>query len=164
MASNSSSSGSPLGDQPNQPSSFTFPKRKIGEKHPVYRSFQPSWFRKYPWLHYDQVNDKAAGRESKGTRSRVAECGTRTLSSHEGGKAKWEEREQRLLQQLEATKLEYAKGSGAVRSLVGATDSTPDSPSLIGVQLEVTKRQLRSVTVELDSNRESGRIGERERS
>ena len=59
MASSSSSSGSSLGDQPNQPSSFSFPKRKFGEKHPVYRSFQPSWFRKYPWLHYDQVNDKA---------------------------------------------------------------------------------------------------------
>ena len=95
--------------------------------------------------------------------SRVAECGTRMLLSHGGGKEKWEEREQQLLQQLEATKLEYAKGSGAVRSL-GTSDSTPDGPSLIGVQLEVTKRQLRSVTVELDSNRESGRIGERERS
>ena len=59
MASSSSSSGSSLGDQPNQPSSFSFPKRKLGEKHPVYRSFQPSWFWKYPWQHYDQVNDKA---------------------------------------------------------------------------------------------------------
>ena len=47
-----------LGDQPNQPKSFTFPKRTFGLKKPIYRSFQCSWFTKWPWLHYDQVNDK----------------------------------------------------------------------------------------------------------
>ena len=48
-----------LGDKPNQPSSFTFPKRKFGETKPVYRSFQPGWFQKWPWLHYDQGEDRA---------------------------------------------------------------------------------------------------------
>ena len=47
-----------LGYQPNQPKSFTFPKRTFGLKKPIYRSFQSSWFTKWPWLHYDQVNDK----------------------------------------------------------------------------------------------------------
>ena len=57
------------------------------------------------------------------------------------------------MQQLEATKREYAKGSSEVRSL-GAADGTPDSPSLIGAQLEAIKRQLRSVIADLDSSRE----------
>ena len=48
-----------IGDQPNQPSSFVFPKKKFGDKHPVYRSFQSSWFKKWPWIHYDQTSDKA---------------------------------------------------------------------------------------------------------
>ena len=66
--------------------------------------------------------------------------------------SKWEEREQRLLQQLEVTKREYAKGNSVVRSL-GAADGTPDSPSLIGTQLEAIKGQVRSVTVDLDRER-----------
>ena len=48
-----------LGDQPNQPTAFSFPKRDFGKKNPVSRSFQASWFRKWPWLHYDQTNDRA---------------------------------------------------------------------------------------------------------
>jgi len=61
-ASSSSSAGAEevaIGDKASQPSSFSFPKRKFGEKNPVYRSFQSSWFKKWPWLHYDQANDKA---------------------------------------------------------------------------------------------------------
>ena len=46
-------------DQANQPLSFTFPKRRFEKKRPVYRSFQSSWFKKWPWIHYDQDNDKA---------------------------------------------------------------------------------------------------------
>ena len=48
-----------LGDQPNQPTAFSFPKRDFGKKNPVSRSFQASWFKKWPWLHYDQTNDRA---------------------------------------------------------------------------------------------------------
>lgn len=44
-------------DQPNQPAGFLFPRRKFGEARPVYRSFQATWFKKWPWLHYDQVHD-----------------------------------------------------------------------------------------------------------
>ena len=25
----------------------------------MYRSFQAAWFKKWPWIHYDQVNDRA---------------------------------------------------------------------------------------------------------
>ena len=42
-----------LGDQPNQPASFNLPKRKFGQFKPVFRSVQPAWFHKCPWLHYD---------------------------------------------------------------------------------------------------------------
>ena len=59
-----SPSGAPdfrdLGDKPNQPSAiFHFPKRRFGVTKPVYRSFQPGWFQKWPWLHYDQSEDKS---------------------------------------------------------------------------------------------------------
>ena len=47
-----------VGDKPNQPSSFNFPKRKFGATKPVFRSFQSSWFNKWPWLHYDQAEDR----------------------------------------------------------------------------------------------------------
>ena len=47
-----------LGDQPNQTKSFTFPKRTFTVKKLIYRSFQPSWFKKWPCLHYNQVNDE----------------------------------------------------------------------------------------------------------
>ena len=48
-----------IGDQANQPASFAFPKIKFGEKNPVSRLFQSSWFKKWPWLHYDQAEDRA---------------------------------------------------------------------------------------------------------
>ena len=36
-----------------------FRKRKFGEARPVFRCFQAAWFKKWPWIRYDQVNDKA---------------------------------------------------------------------------------------------------------
>ena len=47
-----------VGDESYQPATFSFPKRKFGETRPVYRSFQAVWFMKWPWIHYDQVNDR----------------------------------------------------------------------------------------------------------
>ena len=47
-----------IGDKPNQLSSFNFPKQKFDQAKPVFRSVQPAWFKKWPWLHYDQVEDK----------------------------------------------------------------------------------------------------------
>ena len=47
-----------LGNQPNQPASFNFPKWKFGLSKPVFWSVQPAWFNKWPWLHYDQVEHK----------------------------------------------------------------------------------------------------------
>ena len=48
-----------IGDKPNQPVTFNFPKRKFGQTKPaVFRSVQSAWFRKWPWLHYDQAEDK----------------------------------------------------------------------------------------------------------
>lgn len=63
MATSSSSSLSTemwasLGDEPNQPSQFNFPKRTFDEKKPIHLSFQSSWLVKWPWIHYDQVNDR----------------------------------------------------------------------------------------------------------
>jgi hypothetical protein len=41
---------------PNQPRNFPFPKREFGKQK---RSFQPSWFKEYPWLHYNEKSDSA---------------------------------------------------------------------------------------------------------
>ena len=38
-----------IGESPSQPSDFQFPKRQFGKKDVVSRSFQPSWFKLYPW-------------------------------------------------------------------------------------------------------------------
>ena len=48
-----------LGEKPNQPTSFNFPKRRFGIKSVTYRSFQPVWFRQWPWISYDQEHDRA---------------------------------------------------------------------------------------------------------
>ena len=44
---------------PNQPKTFKFPQRSFGQKHPVKRSVQSSWFANRMWLHYDEANDLA---------------------------------------------------------------------------------------------------------
>ena len=48
-----------LGDKPNHLKTFTFPKQKFGNKKPTYRSFQSSWFEKWPWITYNETEDKA---------------------------------------------------------------------------------------------------------
>ena len=48
-----------FGNQPNQTKSFTFPKRTLELKKPICCSFQSYRFKKWPWLHYNQVNNKA---------------------------------------------------------------------------------------------------------
>ena len=48
-----------LSCSPHQPSDFTFPKRSFGKPAIVWRSFQPSWFKQWPFLHYDEANDVA---------------------------------------------------------------------------------------------------------
>ena len=47
-----------LGDQPKQTKCLPFPIRTFGLKKPIYRTLESSWFKKCPWIHYDQVNDK----------------------------------------------------------------------------------------------------------
>ena len=47
-------------DSPHQPSpGFKFPKRSFGKATVVFRSFQSTWFRQWPFLHYDEANDLA---------------------------------------------------------------------------------------------------------
>ena len=46
-------------EQPHQPKSFEFPKRSFGKTTVVKRSFQASWFDKWPWLHYVESSDVA---------------------------------------------------------------------------------------------------------
>ena len=57
--SSSSSTGSIVlsATDPHQPRTFQFPKRDFGKKTVVKRSFQPSWFAKWPWLHYVEERD-----------------------------------------------------------------------------------------------------------
>jgi hypothetical protein len=52
-------SSNKVGEKPHQPSSYVFPKRTFGIKAPVHRSFQPSWFTTWPWLHYLENEDMA---------------------------------------------------------------------------------------------------------
>ena len=55
----SASSLPDVGEKPNQPSRFPFPKREFGKKTIVKRAFQQQWFHHWPWIHYDEVNDVA---------------------------------------------------------------------------------------------------------
>ena len=55
--SQSSPTRRPIAETPHQPLSFLFPKRPFGKKNVVYRSFQPSWFASWTWLHYDETTD-----------------------------------------------------------------------------------------------------------
>ena len=43
--------------EPHQPLAFKFPKRTFGKKSSVTRCFQPSWFKQWPFLHYDEALD-----------------------------------------------------------------------------------------------------------
>ena len=42
---------------PHQPKNFKFPKRSFGKKKTVQRSFQPTWFSQWSFLHYDEAKD-----------------------------------------------------------------------------------------------------------
>ena len=44
--------------EPNQPRNFKFPARTFGKQN-FKRSFQPAWFDKFKWLHYDPDTDSA---------------------------------------------------------------------------------------------------------
>ena len=45
-------------EHPHQPDAgYKFPKRSFGKKMVVNRSFQHSWFLKWPFLHYNEPND-----------------------------------------------------------------------------------------------------------
>ena len=45
--------------EPHQPQKFAFPRRQFGKKNVVERAFQPLWFQKFTWLHYDENCDAA---------------------------------------------------------------------------------------------------------
>ena len=47
-----------VGERAHQPTTIKFQKRHFGQKKPVQRSFQASWFRIWPWLHYVEDEDK----------------------------------------------------------------------------------------------------------
>jgi len=42
---------------PNQPFGFVFPKQPFGKIKIVYRSYQKSWFKEWPILHYVEAKD-----------------------------------------------------------------------------------------------------------
>ncbi|CAC5404835.1 unnamed protein product [Mytilus coruscus] len=66
--------------QPNQPKHFKFPKRFFGKKSIEYRSFQPTWFHKFKWIHNDEALDRAfchlcqtASRKGLATSSKISQ-------------------------------------------------------------------------------------------
>ena len=46
----------PFPDKPHQAKDLLFPKRTVGQSVIVSRSFQSTWFDKWPWLHYNEGN------------------------------------------------------------------------------------------------------------
>lgn len=48
----------PVVETANQPLEFPFPMREFGKKNKVKRAFNPKWFSKWHWLHYDSCHDK----------------------------------------------------------------------------------------------------------
>ena len=46
-----------IGDKPNQPKQFRFSDQKFGSSKVISRNFMKDWFDKFPWLHYDELND-----------------------------------------------------------------------------------------------------------
>ena len=47
----------PFPEKPHQPKAFTFPIRSFGKKQVVQRSFKPTWFDKWNWIHYNEALD-----------------------------------------------------------------------------------------------------------
>lgn len=43
--------------KPHQPRNFHFPRREFGQSVVVKWGFQPSWFDRWPWLHYSEDHD-----------------------------------------------------------------------------------------------------------
>ena len=62
LASSSSSSGlascQPVSDSPYQPRNVSFPKIPFGKSKVTFRSFNPVWFDKWQWLHWDVASEK----------------------------------------------------------------------------------------------------------
>ena len=46
-----------IGENPNHPIKYNFPKRAFGVKEKTHRSFQAQWFQKWSWIHYDEGRD-----------------------------------------------------------------------------------------------------------
>ena len=44
-------------ERPHQPLNFPYPKRSFEKKSVVQRSFRPSWFSQWPFLHYEESRD-----------------------------------------------------------------------------------------------------------
>ena len=60
MASSSNVSSCPdLGDSPHQPRNVVYPKVSFGKTKLVYRSFNATWYDKWPWLHWDASTERA---------------------------------------------------------------------------------------------------------
>ena len=57
MTDSSCSTSSGLPETPHQPLSFQYPKRSFEKKVTVNRSFQPSWYARWSWLHYLENQD-----------------------------------------------------------------------------------------------------------
>ena len=55
----SASHSTAIGDKPHQLKNFRFPQREFGKTSVAKRSFQPQWFERWSWLHYDEDKDLA---------------------------------------------------------------------------------------------------------
>ena len=54
----SSTAGPDVGERPCQPRRASFPKVSFGKTAVKTRAFQPAWFDKWPWLHWDNSSER----------------------------------------------------------------------------------------------------------
>ncbi len=61
LASSSSqclASSQPVSDSPHQPRNISYPKIPFGKSKVTFRSFNPAWYYKWQWLHWDVASEK----------------------------------------------------------------------------------------------------------
>ena len=84
-----------VGETPNQPRNFKFPKRTFGKTTRVIRSFQAAWFAKWGWLHYNASSDVAYCHTCvcalKSGKMKVTTCRTKESSFAVGGFWNWKD-------------------------------------------------------------------------
>ncbi|XP_071810718.1 zinc finger MYM-type protein 1-like [Apostichopus japonicus] len=151
MSSATSPTATPeVGDIPHQPPDFVFPKRSFGKKSnaPQY-SFQPSWFRTYKWLHYDESRDMAFCHtciQAHNRKIRLISGGNVDLAFISTGFRNWKDATRRFRAHQETTHKD------AVMMSVTLPKTTTDVGESLSSQLVKEKKERREIFLKIISN------------